>query len=124
MKIFKSFILLLAGFIGGTILMIIYNSKNPSLVEVTIENKSQFEIEKAIIQDDEVNNNYIIENLTKNSSKKIFLYARGEIGYKLTVVLNNGDSLLTGGYAETGYKDLYVVKNDSIIYKPRFKSYF
>ena len=104
--------------------MLIYNSNNPSLVEVTIENKSQYEIEKAIVQDDEVNNSYVIENLTQNSSKKLFLYARGEIGYKLTVVLNNGDTLIDGGYAETGYKDTYIVKNDSIIYKPQFKSYF
>ena len=117
-KFIKCISIFFIGFLCGVILIIIIRNYQTPLVEVTIDNQSQLKLKKVIIRDDRLGNNYIVENLNQNNSEKIFLYANGEIGYDIIVQLENGDSLTTSAYAESGYKDLFVVKKDSIIYKP------
>lgn len=118
MKFLKSILIWVFGFICGSLLIFfIIDSKN-SFAEISFKNNSNFLIKSISIQEDKYNNTYFIEHLKPNQQKKIFLFTNGEIGYQIVVELENGDTLSTGGYAETGYKDLYIIKNDSLIYNP------
>lgn len=117
MKILRSFLLWSFGLICGAVLLIIYRFYHSPLAEVTIKNESSFILTKVIIHDEKLANNYLIENLRQKDSSILQLYASGEIGFKIISVFENGDTVLTSGYAESGYRDLYIIKNDSIIYK-------
>jgi len=76
-------------------------------------------VDRITIHDDKLKNIYLIENLKPENFKKIFLYAGGEIGYEIVAEVNNGKLLKMEAYAESGYSDLFLVENDSIIYKSR-----
>jgi len=107
------------GFACGIAAMILTRNSHPPLVEVTIKNESSFIVDRITIHDDKLKNIYLIENLKPENFKKIFLYAGGEIGYEIVAEVNNGKLLKMEAYAESGYSDLFLVENDSIIYKSR-----
>ena len=119
MKILKFIILWFLGLLCGIILMILYRNSNPPLAKVTIKNESSSILSKVVITEDRHNTNYLIENIEPNSSKKAFLYIAGEGGYNLVVRFDDTKELIDGSYyTESGYSDLFIVTNDSIIYKP------
>ena len=122
MKIFKSILIWVFGFICGVIVIYIFSDSKSSTAVIAFKNNSDFIINRIIVSEDKYANNYFIENLKQNDHQKVYLFTRGEIGYKIDVELENGKKFSTGGYAETGYRDLYIIKNDSIIFKP-FSSY-
>ena len=123
MSMLKIVIIWILGFIFGfAFLLVLKNSSDP-IVEVTIKNEASFLVNKFIIRDDKLGNSYLIENLEPNDSGKIKLFVKGEIGYKIISVFENGDSLFSSVYSERNNKDLIIVKNDSIIYKPKFQNY-
>ena len=117
MKILKKLIFLIVGFVVGFFFMLYLRNSNPSLVEITFSNESSLVLSKIVVHDYKLGNNYLIENLKPNDSALINIYVNGEIGFNIISVFENGDTLFSGGYAESGYKDIYAVKNDSIIYK-------
>ena len=117
MKILKKLIFLIIGFVIGFLFMLYLRNTNPSLAQITIANESSLILSKVIVHDDNLENNYLIENLKPNDSALIKLYVNGENGFKIISVFENGDTIYSGGYAESGYKDNYIIKNDSIFYK-------
>lgn len=119
MKIPKLIMLWLFGLVCGIIVMIIIRNSHSPFVEVTIENKSSLAVRRVTIRDDKLKNIYLIENIKPENFKKIFLYAGGEIGYQISAEVDNGKLLKMEVYAESGYSDLFLVENDSIIYKSR-----
>ena len=97
--------------------MLYLRNTNPSLAEITFSNESSLVLAKIIVHDDKLGNNYLIENLKPNDSALMKIYVKGEIGFNIISVFENGDTLSSGGYAESGYKHTYILKNDSIYFK-------
>lgn len=119
MKIIKLLLFWVLGFACGLAAMILIRNSHTPLVEITIKNESSFIVNRITIRDDKLKNIYLIENFKPENFKKIFLYADGEIGYEVVAEVNNGKLLKMEVYAESGYSDLLLVENDSIIYKSR-----
>ena len=108
----------LFGVTCGIILINIIRTGHSPLVKMSIVNKSNIFIDRAIIEDIKYNNKYLIENLDLDDSSTASMYTKGENLYKLTIYFNN-NQLITTVYAEPGYHNKFIIKFDTIEYFPR-----
>lgn len=106
------------GFTCGVLLIIYLRYDHKQLTTAQIQNRSGKTIEKIIIEDDDLQNKYLIERLPDNEDATISIYARGEIGYILNIYFEDDIKIRYGVYAETGYNDRFIVRSDSIEYIP------
>jgi hypothetical protein len=121
-KILKTTLKISLGFFLGIIFLLLWRSNHPPLVEVSIENKSDVRLKNILINDDELQNNYFVENLNPGDSRTITMYCSGEIGYTIKAEFDNGDELSANIYSETGYRDYFEIMEDTIIHTKFGKS--
>ena len=104
------------GFLCGAILIIFLREGHDQLVDIDIQNKSGKTIEKIIISDDVLHNNYLIETIPNNAETAVSIFARGEIGYTVNVYFEDSKKIFYDVYAKTGYNDRFIIRSDSVEY--------
>jgi hypothetical protein len=120
MKIIKTILIWLSGFVCGILLLFFLQSSHNSAIEINIENKTNSTIEDITLIEPKFKNSNSFGELKEGDFIKYQLFSTGEITYKVIARLDSIKTLSTEVYSEPGYKDYFRILDDTIIHNPNF----
>ena len=90
-------------------------------IEITVINNSSSVIKELRIVEPRFKNSKDFKNIKPDDVINYSLVAKGEMTYKISVNFDSTKTLETEVYSEPGYKDNFIVMNDTIIYKTNLR---